>query len=173
MTDRATSETEADPATLDEDTAYHEAGHSVMGCLYGRPPLSATIVRDGHAAGRTDFDSDVPSFARSYLNDSPRKRAYTEARVVGELAGIAAHDLFEPDRTRDQGDEHDLHWAKELISELVSWDDHDRYLERALTNAKQQLKANWQWVEAVAKALLERKTLSQQEILDLNPDKTG
>jgi ATP-dependent Zn protease len=171
MTNRATNETEADSANSDKDTAHHEAGHAVIGCLYDRPPSSVTIVRDGAAAGKAEFDPDIPDFARSYLNQSAQKRAYTEARVVGELSGSAAHDLFRPGRTPDQGDRHDLHWAKELISELVSWEDHDKYLEQARVKAKQLLRDNWEWVQAVARALLERKTLSRHEILDLNPNK--
>jgi ATP-dependent Zn protease len=168
MTNRATY-TEADSANSDEDTAHHEAGHAVTGCLYDRPPASVTIARDGAAAGKAEFDPDIPDFARSYLNQSPQKRAYREARVVGELAGSAAHDILKPGRTPDQGDAHDLHWANELISELVSWEDHDKYLEQARVKAKQLLLDNWEWVQAVARALVERKTLSRQEILDLNP----
>ena len=171
MTNRTTSDTEADSVSSDKDTAHHEAGHAVIGCVYGRPPSSVTIVRNGPAAGKAEFDPDIPNFARSYLNQSPQKRAYTEARVVGELAGSAAHDLFRPGRTPDQGDEHDLRWAKELIGELVSWEDHDKYLEQARAKAKQLLTNNWEWVQAIARALLERKTLSRHEILDLNPNK--
>jgi ATP-dependent Zn protease len=168
MNDEVTNDQETETAPSDAETAYHEAGHAVIGCLYDRPPLSATIVRDGDAAGRTDFDLEIPIFARSYLNDSPQKRAYAEGRIAGELAGSAAHDRFKPGRTPDQGDGCDLYWAKRLISDLVSWEDNkDQYLERARTKAAQLVKDNWQWIDAVAKALLEQKTLSRQEILDL------
>jgi hypothetical protein len=32
----------------EEETAYHEAGHAVMGCILGRPPLCVSIVPDAH-----------------------------------------------------------------------------------------------------------------------------
>jgi hypothetical protein len=54
---------------IDTDTAYHESGHAVCGCVLGRYPLSVTIVRDGHAAGRTEFEATVPNCARGHFHD--------------------------------------------------------------------------------------------------------
>src|SRR5580704_8829432 len=139
-------------ANNEADTAYHEAGHVVIGFLYDRPPTSATIVRDGDNAGKTDFGPDIPVFARSYLDESPRKRAYTEARVVGELAGSTAHDLFRPGRQHDHAN--DLYWAKELISELVSWENAAKYLGFAQNKATELIQKHWRWVEAIANALM-------------------
>jgi hypothetical protein len=155
----------------DIETAYHEAGHAVIGCLYGRFPTSITIEREGHAAGKTDFEPAVLDFVLSHLSPSPRQSAYAEVRVVGELAGSAAHDLFKSRRTLDQGDKHDLHWAKQLIDELAGSESPDTYLAFARAKATQLLQENWQWVEAVAPALLTRGTVSRAEILDLKPDR--
>jgi ATP-dependent Zn protease len=154
---------------VETDTAYHEAGHIVVGLLLGRVPVSATILREGHAAGKTEFDPGVPPFAKHHLNQSLEKRKYTEQRVIGELAGSMALDLFKPGRQHDASDTHDLDFTKELISELVSWQEPDTYFKEALDRTKNLLSENWHIVEVVAKALLEHKTLSREMILDLAP----
>lgn len=161
---------DAETSDVEVETAYHEAGHVVMGCVVGRYPVSVTIVRNGPVAGKTDFEPGVPSFARGHFNDSPQRRAYAEQRVLGELAGSIAHDLFKPGRTRDKADEVDLHYTRELIIELVSWQDREEYLEQAQAKAKKLLEDNWQWVAAVARALCQRKTLSRDDLLPLRPN---
>jgi ATP-dependent Zn protease len=154
----------------DIDTAHHEAGHAVCGFALGRFPLWATIEREGNVAGKTEFEPAVPSCAWRHFDDSAERRAYAEQRIVGELAGTAAHDLLRPGRTADVADECDLYWAKELIIDLVNWEDPDLYLEQAQLKARTIVKENRKWVVAVALALLERKTLSRDELLALKPD---
>jgi hypothetical protein len=151
------------------DTAYHEAGHAVLGCVVGRYPLSVTIVRVGAVAGKNEYEAGVPDFARKYLNQSREKQLYAERRVLTELAGSIAHDLFKPGRPQDMGDDTDLHFTRELISELVSWQDQDEYLKQAQVKADGLLRLHWTWVEAVALALVEHKTLSRADVLALRP----
>ena len=74
-------------------TAFHEAGHAAMGLLLGRPPRSASIVRDGPIAGAVTFDKDWPQSALSYFDKSQEKRLYLERRVMIEIAGTTAHDI--------------------------------------------------------------------------------
>jgi ATP-dependent Zn protease len=73
------SEKESTDLTL-TDTAYHEAGHAVIGILVGRLPLSATIVPDGTGmVGKVEFDSDAPPQARRHFDTSAIKRNYARA----------------------------------------------------------------------------------------------
>jgi ATP-dependent Zn protease len=152
-------------------TAYHEAGHAVMGCLVGRIPEFATVVPDGTGAvGRTQYPDDVPACARRYFDQSDEKKRYTEARVLSEIAATIAQDLKQPGRAHDMADAEDARQARELVIELVSWeDDRDSYLPRAQEKATALLKEHWPWVEAVAKALLARKTLTGVDIVALRP----
>jgi hypothetical protein len=143
--------TNAESSNHEIETAYHEAGHAVVGCLLGRIPLFVTIVRDGPAAGKTEFDSGVPSFARGHFNQSAERRRYARQRILGELAGSIAHDLLKPGRKQDLADEVDLHFAAELTIELVSWQDRDEYLEQAKSETRRLLQDNWNLVDAVAK----------------------
>lgn len=147
-------------------TAYHEAGHAVIGVLVERLPLSATIEPDGTGVvGKVDFEADAPLQARRYFDDSLIKRAYARARVLGELAGSIAHDIAEPNRKRDGADDHDDYWSRELAREMVSWEDSGTYVEAARQETYDLLHANWPAVEALAQALLEKRTMQRDEIL--------
>jgi cell division protease FtsH len=152
-----------------EETAYHEAGHAVMGFVLRRYPQSISIIPDGTGAvGKTEFDKDAPKGGFRYFDDSDAKRRYIRIRVLIEVAGTIAHDLKFPGRDHDQGDAHDNHWARELIVESVSWeDDHEVYLERTKQEATLLLKENWHLVEAVAGALLQWQTLTRAGLLQI------
>jgi hypothetical protein len=66
-------------------TAYHEAGHAVMGCILGRFPESATIIPNGNGTvGETRFETDVhvPEFVLHYFDRSPAKQHFAEQRVL-------------------------------------------------------------------------------------------
>lgn len=147
-------------------TAYHEAGHAVMSILVNRIPVSATIEPDGTGVvGKVDFEADAPPQARRYFDESSVKRAYARARVLGELAGSIAHDIFEPGRQRDGADQHDDHWASQLAIEMVSWMDASAFLDAARKEAEVLLRTHWAAVEALALALLDHRTMQREDIL--------
>jgi ATP-dependent Zn protease len=153
----------SDQTNLEEETAYHEAGHAVMGCLLQRFPLWVSIIPDGKGGvGRTEFDPDGRRY--SHFDQSDAKKAYIRARVLIEVAGTLAHDIKFPGRVHDEGDAHDEHWARDLVIE-VSWeDDRDAYLARAKQEAKTLLQENWNLVEKVAAALLAGKRLDRADL---------
>ena len=155
------------PGWDDWDTAHHEAGHAVMGCLVGRLPLSATIVRRGPVAGEVIFEPTTQRFR--YFDTSPEKRELARQRVYTELAGTIAHDLYKPGREHDIADETDLQFTHDLIIELVSWEDRDSYLAEAQRGATLLLAQNRAWLDAVAAALLKDGTLVREQILSLRP----
>jgi ATP-dependent Zn protease len=152
-----------------EETAYHEAGHAVIGFLLGRYPVSVSIVADGKGAvGKTEFEQDAPKGGFRYFDESEKKRTYIRTRVLIEVAGTIAHDVKFPGRAHDAGDANDEHWAKQLVTEGVrADDDREGYLSDARQEAESLLKNNWHLVEKVAVALLERKQLSRAELLEL------
>lgn len=94
-------------STDEEATAYHEAGHAIMGAIRDWPPLSVTIVPHGAAAGKNEFPENCRPEFRSHLGDSPEKRFYIESCILIGLAATSAHDLRFPARVRDAGDEQD------------------------------------------------------------------
>ena len=109
---------------IEEDTAYHEAGHAVMGCILQTNPLWVSIVSDGAGGvGKTEFEDDWPPGGYRYLDEFEEKKKYIRIRVLIEVAGTIAHDIKFPDRDHDQGDVFDDYWARELIAESVNWED--------------------------------------------------
>src|SRR5258706_2958076 len=116
-----------------EETAYHEAGHAVMGCVLQRYPLSVSIVADGKGVvGKTVFERDAPPGGFRYFDDSDEKKRYIRTLVLIEAAGTIAHVIKYPGRAHDQGDANDQHWAQQLVTEGVRVeDDREGYLARA------------------------------------------
>jgi hypothetical protein len=128
-----------------KSTAYHEAGHAVIGVVLGRIPTSVDIVYDACGnAGHTYFGADLPKDFKRYFNQSPEKRHYLEMRVLIALAGTAAHDFLCSGRAHDEGDNRDERAAMEMIEESRSWDqDHDRYLETLKILVREQVTEHW------------------------------
>jgi ATP-dependent Zn protease len=152
-----------------EETAYHEAGHAVMGCVLQRYPLSVSIVADGKGVvGKTEFEQDAPQGGFRYFDDSDGKKRHIRTRVLIEVAGTIAHDIKYPGRAHDEGDANDDHWAQQLVTEGVRIeDDREGFLTRARQEAEALLKDNWGLVEKVAAALLRRQELSRTELLEV------
>ena len=92
-------------------TAYHEAGHALVGMLTpGADPVrKISIVPRGHALGVTfqSPDADRYSYSASYLR----------GRIAGMLAGRAAEELVYDDVTT--GAENDLEQATGIAKQMV------------------------------------------------------
>jgi ATP-dependent Zn protease len=160
-------------STDQEATAYHEAGHAVVGAVRGRAPIFVTIVPDGGAAGKNEFPKDWRPEFKDHFGESPEKRAYIETRILTEIAGTVAHDLRFPERAHDAGDTYDEGCARALIEDNAGWADSDRasYFRHLQETARRLLQTNWPWVEALVRALIERKTISTAEVMELRPSK--
>lgn len=158
-------------STHDEATAYHEAGHAVVAAIRGRPPVTVTVISDGCVAGKNDFPEDwLPEF-KSHFGDSPQKRAYIETRILTTVAGTIAHDLRFPGRAHDKADAYDENRALAILEDNAGWADADRdsYFQQLQETARGLLQTSWPWVEAVARALIVRKTISGAEVMKLRP----
>ena len=155
-------------AADEEGTAYHEAGHAIVGALRCRPPCWVTIIAADGASGKTEFPDDwLPEYKR-VQNHSPEKRSYIETRILIVVAGTIAHDLRFPKRVHDKGDECDDRRACAIIAESAGWAG-DGYLAQLQETARGLLQTNWPWVEAVARALIDRKIIRTQEVMELRP----
>jgi cell division protease FtsH len=177
-----------------ERTAYHEAGHAVLGMLEpGADPVrKVSIVPRGRALGVT-FQS--PSTDR-YGYDA----RYLEGRIVGALGGRAAEELIYGNVTT--GAESDLEQVTSIARQMVGrWGMSDviglvsvipapgeeqfygpggpvqvsdetrelvdrevrRIVEGCYDRARRTLGANRQRLESLARALLERETLDEDD----------
>jgi cell division protease FtsH len=92
-------------------TAYHEAGHALVGMLTpGADPVrKISIVPRGHALGVTfqSPDADRYNYSASYLR----------GRIAGMLAGRAAEELVHGDVTT--GAENDMEQATNIAKQMV------------------------------------------------------
>jgi cell division protease FtsH len=170
-------------------TAYHEAGHALLGMLTpGADPVrKISIVPRGHALGVTfqSPDADRYSYSASYLR----------GRIAGMLAGRAAEELVHGDVTT--GAENDLEQATNIAKQMVGrWGMSDkvgmmtvlpdprreqpltlggdgtspatrelvetearRILDQGYDQALETLRANRQRLDALVEALLRTETL--------------
>jgi cell division protease FtsH len=169
-------------------TAYHEAGHALLGMLTpGADPVrKISIVPRGHALGVTfqSPDADRYSYSASYLR----------GRIAGALAGRAAEELVFGDVTT--GAENDLEQATNVARQMVGrWGMSEkvgmmsvlpdprreqpllggdgtspatrelvetearRILDQGYDQALQTLRANRQRLDALVEALLAAETL--------------
>ena len=153
-------------------TAYHEAGHAVIGALLNRPPISVTIIAIGACVGKTEFTDDFLPEYRRRMNDSAEKKEYIKTRILIAVAGSIAHEIFAPGRIPDAGDINDLKHAAEMMDESSCWvEDPKSYLEGLQLIARTLLFENWSWVQAVAIELMSRKTLGIGDVQRLMPSK--
>ena len=175
-----------------ERTAYHEAGHAVLGMLEpGADPVrKVSIVPRGRALGVT-FQS--PSTDR-YGYDA----RYLEGRIVGALGGRAAEELVYGNVTT--GAESDLEQVTSIARQMVGrWGMSDviglvsvlpapgeesytsgqasvsdgtrelvdrevrRIVEGCYDRARSMLSANRERLESLTRALLEKETLDQDD----------
>lgn len=159
----------------EEATAYHEAGHAVVGALRGRAPIFVTIIPDGGVSGKNEFPKDWRPEFKTHFGDTLEKRAYIETRILTAVAGTVAHDLRSPKRDHDAGDAFDELSARAIIEDNAGWVDEcrDAYFQRLKETTRDLLQANWPWLEAVARALIESKTISGATILRLRPAAGG
>jgi ATP-dependent Zn protease len=167
------------PARSKYRTAVHEAGHVVTALACGLLIDGATIdpeVAGPGAAGCvwltpdnldckplrefSDASLDRPSLDGRLLSSTAGALVY--AKTINLFAGAAAERLIFSDQT--DGDQNDVR-AATFYANLFP--DPETFLTRALVDAERILSVNRRQVEAVAAALLERKTLDAEEIEDV------
>ena len=152
---------------VDEATAYHEAGHAVIGCVLDWPPVRVTIEAVGDVVGRTDFEDWPEPFTR-VLNSSEASN-FIENRIVGVFAaGIAQTRKF-PERARDQGDTRDERQAQNYSDYLYCDQGCEEAREAALKNGRLRavslIEKHWRSIETVAQALIKQRTLDREQLL--------
>lgn len=180
-----------------ENTAYHEAGHAVILWRMGAPISEVTIVPSdeaqsaGHVLSRWwevgEVGNDcVPDFrcdsCHSPLNPAPILAALVrddELRTEEETRLLAlrylyaageAERLYRSRQRRSAGCSDDDRQASHVAADQWPYyaDDTMRSLHRyARLSARDEIGRHWKSVEAVAVALLDRQTLSGEEVAEI------
>jgi hypothetical protein len=153
-----------------ESTAYHEAGHAVVGYVLGLEVGSVSIIPDAESQGRVFAPLEDQ---RRYEIDGDE---YLEGHLVTLFAGVKAVELHfgtEVDSDDPNTDlsilQSDYGQAGDIVLTLAGSDPERQYevSERARGRADSLVCGHWPAVQAVAQALLIRKELSGGELEDL------
>jgi ATP-dependent Zn protease len=151
-------------------TAYHEAGHVVVGLHVGLRVLQASIVPDeaegtlGHvqrAKVRSDFDWD---------DDRDPQRMWAirrklEPMVMMAYVGVLAERRHSGRRHDWAGAHSDTAWAADCVLKMEGdGKAADLYASYLMERTKGLIEIAWQDIEAVAAALMDRRTLRPSEM---------
>jgi hypothetical protein len=143
-------------------TAYHEAGHAVAAYALRRAFRSVTIVPGEDFLGKI-WLTKLSTFHPEYDNSSKTNRRVEEGIIIN-YAGFVAEGIF-TGRNDYRGAHHDLVCAAALASNMVgSAEEEDAYLNYLWISTKNLMKLPhwWSATEALAKTLLEKKTLNHK-----------
>jgi len=148
-----------------EATAYHEAGHIVVAMFsdYVRKPKKVTIVPMDDNLGSVT----VGNFESSFRPDI-RSDAVTLAKVVNEctvlFSGAASEKKF-TGRSNHQCASQDYQHAVKFASYVVIGDEELAKIASWLyVRAETQVDVRWIEIEKVAAALLDKGTLSSEQV---------
>jgi ATP-dependent Zn protease len=158
--------------TQREVTAYHEAGHAVVGACFGYLPETITITPNADTLGFTGGTPLMLFLTRSDEKAVGLDRARIEYLVVSVTAGIIAEKMVtrRVDHKKASGD---YKRAFELLEQYLV-DDLDELVQRfkLLANcARDILECIWPAVAQVAEALIEHETLNSEAFAAIFLDK--
>lgn len=169
-------------------TAYHEAGHACIACIAGAYPAFATIVSRGDFGGKVNYFEDSKSVVYS--------REWFERRIISALAGRCGEVIcYGQEGGITAGPSQDIRSAYGLITEMVYKLGMDpevgmtyvnvsgngmlpepmqkrvdqlftQYYERCM----QMLQEHRKLFEALAEKLLEKQTLSRNEMIAITEE---
>jgi hypothetical protein len=166
-----------------EAVAYHEAGHAVAAWLLNIPLRKVTIVPEGDALGYVlrcgvAFPKRVrEAFEFGGMSDRDEAWAYyiAERHAVYCIAGNEAQNRFNPRSVRNCHSKSDRKSALAGLCRLADskaiplyWRILKMRAEKLFDNP-----SNWKAVKALAETLMERKTLSGDEALEIVRLATG
>jgi len=148
-----------------KSTAYHEAGHAVIGRVLGLSCGSTTIKPDYDSVGHAIiFDPWL------VLNNWEKHGKYRDpssvflARTISLMAGVESEEMI---LGQNQGGDNDDRYQILLTadSELnIPNGDWERYEVRIRAQTRRLIRRHRLRIERVAQALLERGTLEADEI---------
>jgi ATP-dependent Zn protease len=142
-------------------TAYHEAGHAVMRLEFGFRLTRCTIKRVGDYAGSTEGDTDLGE------DGSNDHRVNTERMAQVFLAGHIAEKCFDPKGTPRFTGRDDFMGMnvilRDFCTDVEELKAYTKFLEIRTRNMVSESTMWWK-IQAVADALLERETMTGEEI---------
>lgn len=147
-------------------TAHHEAGHAIARFRQRLAIRSVTIEEDEESFGRASHNPPGEWFQPDIEVDR-RTRNRIESEIICALAGPEAECRFmgNDDAPYGAGSQADLDVAALLACYVCGDDDEaSAYMEWLRIRARNLVRSEWELVEVLAAALLDRKTLSGHQV---------
>ncbi len=154
-------------------TAYHEAGHAVMGFMLGIRIRNVSIVPDESTFGRVEHSSPLKSINLEVVDKADYSRFRMEKNAIMAFAGALAEKKFNPHGFRKVWSITDWEIASSLIERYsISPEEHNAYVKLLQIRAKALVEVYWPDIEDLASLLLEKEKLSGKAVrkfIELNP----
>ena len=174
--------------TEEEEVAYHEAGHAIVARVLGRRVPVATIVVDEErgSAGHVhhEWAQDLNELECEGGNDEEenadverKRQVIFEHEAMVALAGRAAQRRFLGERANEdvlhETATSDRRFVLDMLDRLAGRDDDElrnAWWKLLELRTERLLTKHWPAVEYMASCLLERKTLTGEEIDECRAD---
>ena len=154
-----------------ESTAYHEAGHAVIGRVLELTCDQVSIIPD------TDDDSAGHAIIADpwrTMWDWEQRERYRDARqafrgtIMARMAGAETEcEFFGQCRGGDGDDRREIAWLMDSRYAEIPVDDWDRLEARLRAQARRLVRRHRDTIERVATALMEHETLTGDEVRDI------
>ena len=145
-------------------TAYHEAGHAVLAYFLGVGLKRVSIVRDEDSrdhlhGGEYGDDTEYTEHMRAFAEE-----AFWLRMAIMRYAGTEAERRLAR-RWRNTGAENDYKWAAIALEKItMDWPSRRALYFYARRRTRLLVENYWPEIEAVARALIERKQLGVEEV---------
>jgi hypothetical protein len=156
-------------------TAYHEAGHAVACYFMHVKVRSATVISDkdqgslGHVRHENMFRGLNPE-----VDLSGRVRLQIEREIIISVAGAAAQRRFSKRSWRQYHGSSDFRSASDLALRIGGdGAGATAFLHWLQLCADRLVETRWRNIECVARALMKRKTMTGEEIVDVIEGEQG
>jgi hypothetical protein len=155
------------PREVDEltATAYHEAGHAVIGYANGFGCYSVSVVSDDTSLGRYRSKPFEEALEPDCVRD-PRTMRLTRKLIVVELAGFAAESRLTGAENWEGAADDKRNAVHRCFNLRAHPDDVARLFAELLEQAKTAVgrRRKWRAIEILAAEVLRKKELEAEEI---------
>ncbi len=143
-------------------TAYHEAGHVVARWHFGFPIVHATIDASGDYHGAVEGPNIHIELAEQFNEGA--EQASRNFMVIC-FAGPEAQRAYDPDSVETWHADSDEERAGEALSHMGYPPERTQAIDAELRlEATEFVRAHWSQIDMVARALLERREMTGEEL---------
>ncbi len=143
-------------------TAYHEAGHVVARWHFGFPVVRATIDASGDYHGAVEGANNHIELAEQFNEGA--EQASRNFMVIC-FAGLEAQRAYDPDSVETWHADSDEESAGEALWHMGYPPERTQAIDAELRlEATEFVRAHWSQIDMVARALLERREMTGEEL---------